>query len=177
MRPDIEQAIRKDQADTDKQLARAKRGWGNSHRLGAAYDTIDWKATEDTTDPSGDPDLQVCPECGCPTEGWCPKHHEVQTISQLEFEARLDRERMQARTEEVAKPKPRRTVHDNVNIQSDASGCMREQVPEFNRLFGHMGATYLPNGKVVYKDTAAQRRVLTARGMFLKNDTRSPRNA
>jgi hypothetical protein len=65
---------------------------------------------------------------------------------------------------------------DAVNIPSSTSGCTRSQVADFNKTFGHMGVTYMPNGKAVYKNVAAQERVLAARGMFNRNSNRSPKN-
>jgi hypothetical protein len=65
---------------------------------------------------------------------------------------------------------------DAYNIVSNATGCTRAQVDDFNKTFGHMGVTYLPNGKAVYKDIASQERVLAARGYFNRNSNRSPKN-
>lgn len=54
--------------------------------------------------------------------------------------------------------------HDSKRIRSVASGCAVEQVPEFNRLFGHMGVHYDPtNGDAIYNDRNAKLRVLKAR--------------
>ena len=66
---------------------------------------------------------------------------------------------------------------DAFNIVSNATGCTRAQVDDFNKSFGHMGVTYRPDGKAVYKDIASQERVLAARGYFNRNSNRSPKNA
>ena len=143
MRPDIEQAIERDQRAIDVEIAGRARGGGNKHVIDAdAYERI---------------------------FGTAAGKHKSGTY--------VMRGGKLVPVEEAG-PGARETRHpDNVNIRSLASGCMREQVPEFNRQFGHMGVKYEPNGTAVYRDTQAQRRVLAARGMFLKNDTRSPRNA
>ena len=65
---------------------------------------------------------------------------------------------------------------DSKNFIKTNSGCNRDQVDDWNKTFGHMGVTYLPNGKAVYKDIASQERVLAARGYFNRNSNRSPTN-
>lgn len=178
--PAIMDAILRDQVETQKAEDAKGRGRGNAHALGDNYERIFGSGSpEDIAEgPPGDPSLSVCSICGCPTKGQCPHHGDVPLTDGRTFEQRAETERERQRAEDAARPKgpADQMVHDNVTIPSWTSGCSRKQVGDFNRRFGHLGVKYLPNGQAVYRDCAAQRRVLRARGMFLKNDTQSPRS-
>ena len=63
---------------------------------------------------------------------------------------------------------------DSKNFRSLCSGCHPDQVPEFNKLFGHMGVRYdSETGYATYKDRRSKLRVLHKRGLCDLDETRS----
>ena len=178
--PDIMAGILRDQFETDKKEKAKGRGRGNAHRLGDKHGRIFKKTTEEiTTDLTGNPSLMVCSVCGCPTKGQCPHHGDAGRIDQQTFEALLTVERERERLQVETQPQFASDAmkHDSVRIRSWGSGCSRHQVAAFNRKFGHLGVKYLPNGQAEYRNRAAKLNVFAARGLFDKDEVRSPRNA
>ena len=64
----------------------------------------------------------------------------------------------------------RKRKRDATNMVSTATAIHPSQIREFTDRFGHMGVKYRRDGKAVYKDAQAKRKVLAARGMVDLHD-------
>ena len=68
---------------------------------------------------------------------------------------------------------PRLRKPDSKNIRSFASGINPDQIPEFERDFGHLGVRYDPDtGDAIYKDRQSKLAVLEARGFIDRDEVR-----